>query len=82
MVAIITHDMKCGKYTIVCIVFLNIIFLTSFINKASIIGMGNPIKIFRKHKANVFFRILIKSGVLNNFVKFFNPHQLVNTKTK
>lgn len=36
-----TTEIKCGKYVMVCTVFLNMAFFTSLSSKARIIGAGN-----------------------------------------
>ena len=74
----ITHERKCGKYSIVCVTFLKFRLFNSFNISANKIGAG---KLNTKH--NTFSRIVLtiareNSLIANSFLKFWSPHHALS----
>jgi hypothetical protein len=69
MLAITTHDRKCGRYEMLCTIFLKRKVFTSLRSKAKIIVVGNPITKRNKLISTVLVRTLLKRKLPKSLLK-------------
>ncbi|MFR6328946.1 MAG: hypothetical protein ACLUOI_09060 [Eisenbergiella sp.] len=73
-----THDMKCGRYIILCEIFLKPLDFTSFRKIAKIIGIGNPKITLPAFRSSVFLKMIKKLFPVNSLLKCSNPTHLLS----